>query len=66
MSKEHDERAQREDKERRKKMQRWVFSFGTGSRTCPGKGYVMLGIKAVMGATYLRFVSEVVGNDDMM
>lgn len=64
-AKEADERAGAEDEQRRREMQRWFFSFGSGNRSCPGKDYGMLGIEAVMGATYAKFTTEVAGDDDM-
>ena len=64
-AKEADERARAEDEQRRREIQRWVFSFGSGNRSCPGKDYGMLGTEAVMGATYAQFTTEVAGNDDM-
>ena len=57
--KEADKRARAEDE------QRLFFSFGSGNRSCPGKDYGILGIKAVMGATYAKFTTEVAGDDDM-
>ena len=63
--KDADERARAEDEQRRRDIQRWFFSFGSGNRACPGKDYGMLGIKAVMGATYAEFTTEVAEDDDM-
>ena len=63
--KEADKRARAEDEQRRREMQRWFFSFGSGNRACPGKDYDMLGIKAVVGATYAKYTTEVAEDDAM-
>lgn len=60
-----DEAAASEDSARRAEMHRWYLGFGQGNRACPGKDYGMLGIKAVMAATYSRYSTRLAAHDDM-
>jgi cytochrome P450 len=60
-----DEAARESEQSRIAEMNQWYLGFGQGTRACPGKDYGMLGIKAIMAATYARFESRLASNDDM-
>ncbi|KAK2606055.1 hypothetical protein QQS21_003573 [Conoideocrella luteorostrata] len=51
--------------ERRKKMNRQFWAFGSGGRMCVGSNFALTGIKNVVAVIYANFKTEIVNDDGM-